>query len=324
MIEIALYSFFSLIIIWFIGWILVSSSENKKLVFLSPWIGIFLITNIILILNFSKLVFNKSAFNQLLFNVPVFLLIILILLFIFFVFFIGNKNIKGLIKGYFKYTIAISLILPLFFNYLGDSYIANRANELKELSIPQEMFFTLSNNEKIWQAGASILTALHSEVFKISTLDAVKILQGITIFLNLYIFIYILSNFLKPKTIFLKILSILLTTGFFALLLSNNFNFSLILGSIFCLAILLYEFLKIINNTPNIKIFFIEEFLIAFVLIFLASLNSLIFKFSLFIIFIIFLYLLSFKVSNKTLVFLRPLLLALLINPMLVGFALNF
>jgi len=323
-----LITFFTLISLWFIGFMISVSIKNKKaLNFINPFTGIILVLNVVYLLNLSKISISKPFFDLQLLNGVWFLFFILILIFIFSLLnssFKRAKSLKEEFLQYLKFSVIVGVLTPLFLNKLGDSSISIRASELKDLSIVHNMLSSLSKDERIWQTGVSILTATHSEIFKISTLDSTKILHGISIFLTIYILIYFVAKILKPKRNFLRALFVILIISSLLILINASLTFSFIVGSLLFLVFILFAYLEILYSKSKKQLVYIEEFLIAFSLIFIASINSLAFKLSIFALMIIFLNILFLNGRNKALTFLKPLLIALLINPLLLGFALLF
>lgn len=321
-----MYIFFNiyitLISLWFIGAIFTVHLKKKKFFnLLSVSTGLAFLVNAAYLLNFSKIAISKPFFDNRLFNAIGFITFIVILISIFSLLNIKRKALNTLwiyLKRFLVISLIVSVIIPIFISKLGDDYVSNRANELKNQSIAYELVAKQTINNDIWQVGQSLLSSIHSTIFDISTDISTGIIHGIVIFLLLYIISITFFKYITSGKFF-KILSYLALVGLFlSLFLSITMALSLILLAISILLILYCEYINILKSKLE-KNIHIEELLIALFLVLIASISSIVFKLILLGIAIGGLYFFVNKKRTEALLFIRPLLFAILINPVILG-----
>lgn len=316
-----LYSLLILLSLVFTGSLFtVHMKKNNVAVFYSPWIGAIYIVNIGLLANFSKIPISKTVFNTPFFNGIAFIIATIFLTAIVSFLQAKNRNFgfrKKDILLYVFYWICIVVFTAVFFNKLGDVSAGKRAGEIKTLSLADEMFVKKHIQNSQWQVGIPVLISVYSDVFKISPFSMSKIIQGIFIVLLAPLVAYLIMKIVKRKknnTSFFIFLAI-----FVGLILIFQIRGST-LDSVFITGMILL----IANLTLDYSHVLAEEFILAQAFIYLAAINSNVFKLAL----IVFLLMTVSGFFNRkkhgVLIFIKPIFLMIILNPLLVGFALRF
>lgn len=289
---------------------------NGHLLFYLPWISVVLLADIFISLNFSKIPVAKTFYGTSFLNGSNLTILTIIFLVFVAVFLYFSKIPKLLNRKTFLYIFGYLVIISLvaiFFTKTADVKIIEKAEQLKTVSIIQEIVRKKSPALESWQVGDALTVAFVSESFGIPTGKAYGILHAIFSVSAPLLLFAILSRFAGFLDSSRRI-SILL----FLYLLVKYADLKLVLLSgLSLLAVnLLLDYRPLIRS-KNKKIIYFEEIQLALLLIYFASLNLLAFKIGIILALI-------FAAFTKRLRPLIILLLTLLINPLLIGLVLRF
>ncbi len=297
----------------------------------APWIGVLFIINITFLINLSKIPIAKNVYDIRFFNATIFTVIILM--------FIAAASLLQLNKLSLRFskkeilnmsliTVLIVVCMSVLPNQIfdTDTSIINRAQDLKNLSITNELMINNNIQNMNWQAGIPLLIAFYSELLNIPVIDIARIIGRlffVLIAVNIADLLLIVVNLNKKRVYFIITLSILL---FIMILLSQIKPISLttisMIGLIILISHLTLNYISVLKK--GIQTFVApEELVIATALLTTASILSIFFKIYLavFVSLILVEFIRNKKISSFGL--LKILVIMIAINPMLVGLALK-
>lgn len=300
----------------------------SRLLFYFPWILLVTLGNILISLNFSKIPIAKTLFTSFLngANLSILTLIFLVFVVAVFNFSLISKLLNRKTFFYFLIYLAAILIISSLFSKTAGVSVIKKAENLKNISIIQEIIRQKSPSLELWQVGDALIVAFVSESFGIPVTQAYGILRVIFSVSASLLLLFILSRFarsLDSSSSTSSESSLGMTGGsiFILVFLYLLFKYAdlktVLLSGLLLFAInLLLDYFPLISS-KNKKMIYFEEIQFALLLIYFASLNSLSFKIGI-------VFPLVFTAYTRKLRPLIILLLILLINPLIVGLALRF
>ncbi|MCL4419305.1 hypothetical protein M1146_04360, partial [Patescibacteria group bacterium] len=203
-----------------------------------------------------------------------------------------------------------------------DISLLKKAEQLKNISIMETIILQKSTSFTTWQVGAPVLVTFVSALFKVSAPVASEILKAIFLASGAILLWYLLSRF-KKKTKLYHIIFAIVALVFLSLLGRLATLNTVFLSATLLLLLNLYFDYEILLRSSTKQLIYLEELIIALALICLASISNLVYKLGIVSLLVLFIYFIFLK-KKMTLSWLKPLILMILLNPLLVGLALRF